>query len=72
MLLSKGKLDSMTVVRIRIIMNILRDYAGEVRGYMTNILQAYKENTELLMIIKQELLTCLQDLKEEEVEQYIK
>lgn len=43
-LLSKGKLDSETVVRIRIIMNILRDYAGEVREYLTTILQSYKEN----------------------------
>lgn len=36
--LGKGQLNSENVVRIRIIMNILRDYNNEVRVYLTNIL----------------------------------
>ena len=71
-ILGKSRLDSETVVRIRIVMNILRDFALEVRSFLSIILQSYKENLELLMIIKQELLTCLQDLKDHEAEEYIK
>ena len=71
-LMGKRKLESETVIRLTIIMHILREYPGEVRSYLTNILEAFKENSDLLDIIKQELLICLQDMKEEDMEKYIK
>jgi len=46
-------------------MHILREYPQDVRAYLTNILEAFKENSELLNIIKQELLICLKDMKDE-------
>ncbi len=65
MLLGKKKLEAETMIRISIIMHILREYPQDVRVYLTNILESFKENSELLNIIKQALLICLQDLKEE-------
>jgi hypothetical protein len=71
-LMGKKKLEAETVIRITIIMHILREYPAEVRSYLTNILEAFKENPDLIDIIKQELLICLQDLKDEDVDKYIK
>lgn len=71
-LLGRKKLQAETIIRISIIMHILREYPQDVRAYLTNILEAFKENSELLDIIKQDLLICLQDMKEEEVDKYIK
>lgn len=71
-LLGKKKLEAETIIRISIIMHILREYPQDVKTYLTNILEAFKENSDLLEIIKQELLICLQDLKDPHVDTYIK
>ena len=71
-LMGRKRLEAETIIRITIIMHILREYPGDVRSYLTNILEAFKENTDLLDIIKQELLICLQDMKGEDLEKYIK
>lgn len=52
-LLGTKKLDAQTIIRISIIMHILRGYPQEVRLYLTNILEAFKENHDLMNIIKQ-------------------
>ena len=71
-LMGRKRLEAETIIRITIIMHILREYPADVRSYLTNILESFKENSELLDIIKQELLICLQDMKGEDLEKYIK
>lgn len=49
-------------------MHLLKGYPQEVKMFAKNILEAFGQNQQLLMIIKQELLNILRDSGEDMAE----
>lgn len=44
-LMGNKRLEAETIIRLTIIMHTLREYPHDVRVYLTNILEAFRENT---------------------------
>lgn len=74
LLLNKHSFEPENIIKISTIMHILKGYPQEVRMFAKDILVAFGENKQLLMIIKQELLNILRDSGEDmtEIENFIK